>query len=202
MFWGGSWLFTLSPKEERRGFLPGPHRPHYSLARIMSLSAALQHCQVNMAPWHDFDSIFYFNRGFFYDGKVIEQIVANRRALENQLFVDKLLGLTGVRAGISPWPQSRAILTVLISCQSVSPEDKQRPPITRSADCLCSVRHPPKAGLGILHLAGLPWPYRCCHSIRASVPFAREIQAVYRRPMEFGQTRIQGSFPDCDYDTR
>lgn len=58
-----------------------------------------------MAPWDDFDSIFYFNKNFTYDGKVIEQIVANRRALENQLFADRLLGLLGVKAGIlSPHP--------------------------------------------------------------------------------------------------
>lgn len=52
-----------------------------------------------MAPWDDFDAIFSFNRNFVYDGKVIEQIISNRRALENQLFADRLLGLLGVRAG-------------------------------------------------------------------------------------------------------
>lgn len=52
-----------------------------------------------MAPWHDFDSIFYFNKGFIYDGKVTEHIVANRRAMEGQLFVDRLLAMTGVKAG-------------------------------------------------------------------------------------------------------
>ena len=52
-----------------------------------------------MAPWDDFDSIFYFNKNFTYDGKVIEQILANRRALENQLFADRLLRLAGVKAG-------------------------------------------------------------------------------------------------------
>lgn len=55
-----------------------------------------------MAPWDDFDTIFYFNKNFTYDGKVIEQIVANRRALENQLFADRLLGLLGVKAGRRP----------------------------------------------------------------------------------------------------
>lgn len=54
-----------------------------------------------MAPWDDFDTIFYFNRNFVYDGKAIEQIISNRRALENQLFADRLLGLLGVRAGQS-----------------------------------------------------------------------------------------------------
>lgn len=52
-----------------------------------------------MAPWDDFDAIFSFNRNFVYDGKVIEQITSNRRALENRLFADRLLALLGVKAG-------------------------------------------------------------------------------------------------------
>jgi hypothetical protein len=52
-----------------------------------------------MAPWEDFDSVFAFNKNFAYDGKVIEQILSNRRALDNQLFADRLLGLLGVKAG-------------------------------------------------------------------------------------------------------
>lgn len=65
-----------------------------------------------MAPWHDFDSIFYFNKGFIYDGKVIEHIVSNRRALENQLFVDKLLALTGVKAGMLSRPSQQLALII------------------------------------------------------------------------------------------
>jgi hypothetical protein len=53
-----------------------------------------------MAPWEEFDTIFHFNKNFTYDGKVIEQILSNRRALENQLFADRLLELLGVQAGI------------------------------------------------------------------------------------------------------
>lgn len=52
-----------------------------------------------MAPWLDFDAIFSFNKNVVYDGKVIEQIISNRRALENQLFADRMLGLLGVKAG-------------------------------------------------------------------------------------------------------
>lgn len=52
-----------------------------------------------MAPWEDFDSVFSFNKNFAYEGKVIEQILSNRRALDNQLFADRLLGLLGVKAG-------------------------------------------------------------------------------------------------------
>lgn len=52
-----------------------------------------------MAAWQDFDSIFYFNKNFSYDGNLADSINSNRRALENQLFVDKLLGLTGIKAG-------------------------------------------------------------------------------------------------------
>ena len=54
---------------------------------------------VKMAPWEDFDTIFYFNKNFAYDDKIIDQILSNRRALENQLFADRLFGLLGVQAG-------------------------------------------------------------------------------------------------------
>ncbi|EAW11567.1 ELYS family protein [Aspergillus clavatus NRRL 1] len=52
-----------------------------------------------MAPWEDFDTIFYFNKNFTYDDKAIDHILSNRRALENQLFADRLFGLLGVQAG-------------------------------------------------------------------------------------------------------
>ena len=52
-----------------------------------------------MASWEEFDAIFYFNKNFTYDGKVIEQILSNRRALDNRLFADRLLELLGVQAG-------------------------------------------------------------------------------------------------------
>ncbi|KAI9368549.1 nuclear pore complex assembly-domain-containing protein [Aspergillus egyptiacus] len=57
-----------------------------------------------MAPWEEFDAIFHFNKNFTYDGKVIEQILSNRRALENQLFADKLLELLGVPAVTKLYP--------------------------------------------------------------------------------------------------
>ncbi len=44
-----------------------------------------------MAPWEDFNQIFSFNKKYHYDAKVIDQITSNRRALENQLFADRLL---------------------------------------------------------------------------------------------------------------
>jgi hypothetical protein len=53
-----------------------------------------------MAPWEQFESTFYFNKDYTYDGKVVDQILASRRALENQLFVDRLLSLLGVKAGM------------------------------------------------------------------------------------------------------
>lgn len=52
-----------------------------------------------MAPWEDFNEIFSFNKKYHYDSKVVEQISTNRRALENHLFVDRLLGLTGIKGG-------------------------------------------------------------------------------------------------------
>ncbi|KAL2816802.1 nuclear pore complex assembly-domain-containing protein [Aspergillus cavernicola] len=57
-----------------------------------------------MAPWEEFDAIFHFNKNFTYDGKVIEQILSNRRALENQLFADRLLELLSVPAVTKLYP--------------------------------------------------------------------------------------------------
>ncbi|KAL4920969.1 nuclear pore complex assembly-domain-containing protein [Aspergillus aurantiobrunneus] len=57
-----------------------------------------------MAPWEEFDAIFSFNKNFTYDGKVIEQILSSRRALENQLFADRLLELLGVQAVTKLYP--------------------------------------------------------------------------------------------------
>ncbi|KAI9925628.1 hypothetical protein ASPWEDRAFT_157261 [Aspergillus wentii DTO 134E9] len=69
-----------------------------------------------MAPWDDFDSIFYFNKNFSYDGKVIEQIISNRRALGNQLFADRLLGLLGVKAVTTLYPpKSNSDLRTLVN---------------------------------------------------------------------------------------
>ena len=53
-----------------------------------------------MAPWEDFNEIFSFNKKYHYDAKLVEQINTNRRALENRLFVDRLLGLTGMKGGL------------------------------------------------------------------------------------------------------
>lgn len=58
-----------------------------------------QRARETMAPWDDFDAIFGFNKNVVYDGKVVEQIISNRRALDNRLFADRLLGLLGVKAG-------------------------------------------------------------------------------------------------------
>lgn len=52
-----------------------------------------------MAPWEQFEATFQFNRNIAYDKKTVDQILANRRALENQLFIDRLLGLLGVKGG-------------------------------------------------------------------------------------------------------
>ncbi|KAL4926846.1 uncharacterized protein BDV17DRAFT_283056 [Aspergillus undulatus] len=57
-----------------------------------------------MAPWEEFELIFHFNKNFTYDGKVIEQILSNRRALDNQLFADRLLELLGVQAVTNLYP--------------------------------------------------------------------------------------------------
>ncbi|KAE8390210.1 hypothetical protein BDV23DRAFT_172545 [Aspergillus alliaceus] len=77
-----------------------------------------------MAPWEDFDSVFAFNKNFTYDGKVIEQILSNRRALDNQLFADRLLGLLGVKAVTKVYPpRSNADLRTLFEHIVSSPLD-------------------------------------------------------------------------------
>jgi len=53
-----------------------------------------------MASWEDFDVTFQFNRNFTYEKKVVDTINGNRRSLENQLFIDRLLGLMGVKTGM------------------------------------------------------------------------------------------------------
>ncbi|KAE8356576.1 hypothetical protein BDV28DRAFT_154583 [Aspergillus coremiiformis] len=77
-----------------------------------------------MAPWEEFDSVFSFNKNFTYDGKAIEQILSNRRALDNQLFADKLLGLLGVKAVTKLYPpRSNADLRTLFEHIVSSPLD-------------------------------------------------------------------------------
>jgi hypothetical protein len=55
--------------------------------------------QLTMAQWEDFSHIFSFNKKYSYDVKVVDQIISNRKALENQLFADRLLGLAGITGG-------------------------------------------------------------------------------------------------------
>ena len=52
-----------------------------------------------MAQWENFNHIFNFNKKLSYDAKVVDQIISNRKALENQLFADRLLGVAGIKAG-------------------------------------------------------------------------------------------------------
>ncbi|KAK2794210.1 hypothetical protein FQN51_000911 [Onygenales sp. PD_10] len=58
----------------------------------------------NMAPWEDFDATFSFKRDFAYDPKTFAQISSNRRALENTLFVDRLLKVLGIDAAARVYP--------------------------------------------------------------------------------------------------
>lgn len=44
---------------------------------------------------------FQFNKDLTYEKKIIDRIVSNRRSLENQLFIDRLLELMGVKAGMT-----------------------------------------------------------------------------------------------------
>ncbi|PGH19309.1 hypothetical protein AJ80_04062 [Polytolypa hystricis UAMH7299] len=57
-----------------------------------------------MAPWEDFDATFAFKRDLSYDSRLIEQVVSNRRALENVLFVDRLLKAINIKAASKVYP--------------------------------------------------------------------------------------------------
>ena len=67
-----------------------------------------------MAQWERFDHIFSFNKKYSYDSKIVDQIVANRRSLEGQLFADRLLGLLGIKGGqysAKVWLQTHMVYT-------------------------------------------------------------------------------------------
>lgn len=49
----------------------------------------------------DFDAIFAFKPDLEYDPQVVDQILRNRRALENELFIDRLLKAFGIDKGCS-----------------------------------------------------------------------------------------------------
>ncbi|PGH16590.1 hypothetical protein AJ79_01696 [Helicocarpus griseus UAMH5409] len=57
-----------------------------------------------MAPWEDFDATFSSKRDFTYDSRTYDQIIANRRALENVLFVDRLLKALNIDAASRVYP--------------------------------------------------------------------------------------------------
>ncbi|PYH97036.1 hypothetical protein BO71DRAFT_347790 [Aspergillus ellipticus CBS 707.79] len=114
-----------------------------------------------MAPWEEFDSIFYFNKNYTYDGKVIEQIVSSRRALENRLFADRLLGLIGVKAVTQLYPpRSNSDLRTLVSHIVSSPLDihhKQALIYYILKDCRVANTDPAS---GFLRRCHLPEKYR------------------------------------------
>jgi hypothetical protein len=55
--------------------------------------------KIEMAPWEEFDTTFSFKEDCTYDTKVIDQILSNRQALDNLLFIDRLLKVLGIDAG-------------------------------------------------------------------------------------------------------
>jgi protein ELYS len=59
-----------------------------------------------MAPWEEFDTTFSFKDDYTYDAKVIDQILSNRQALDNLLFIDRLLKVLGIDAGDTQSPLS------------------------------------------------------------------------------------------------
>lgn len=67
-----------------------------------------------MSSLESFDLTFQFNKDFHYDKKVIDQINGNRRSLENRLFIDRLLDLMGVKAGMRVTATAISLLTIII----------------------------------------------------------------------------------------
>lgn len=49
-----------------------------------------------MEEFEDFEAVFGTKSDVAYDPQTIEEIVDNRRALENVLFLDRLLGALGI----------------------------------------------------------------------------------------------------------
>lgn len=54
-----------------------------------------------MDTFEDFDSVFSFKPDYTLDRKAVEAILANRSALENELFFDRLLRVLGIKQGDS-----------------------------------------------------------------------------------------------------
>ncbi|KAG5287135.1 hypothetical protein I7I48_02991 [Histoplasma ohiense] len=76
-----------------------------------------------MAPWEEFDATFYFKRDSSYDSKTVDLIIANRRALENILFVDRLLKALNIDAASRVYPPRtnqtlRALHSQIVSSSS------------------------------------------------------------------------------------
>lgn len=61
-----------------------------------------------MSSWESFDVTFSFNKDFAHEKRTIDAIHSHRRLLGNQLFIDRLLGLMGLKAGMGV-----AVLVVL-----------------------------------------------------------------------------------------
>lgn len=54
-----------------------------------------------MAPWEDFNATFSFKKDYCYEPNVVDLLTSSRRTLNNALFVDRLLKILGIEAGIS-----------------------------------------------------------------------------------------------------
>lgn len=111
----GKWVVYVPPKQARCSLLlttkPSPPRkitavilPFRGGGRelfnsLASFTKIFQSHISTMALWESFSHIFSFNKKYSYDAKVADQITSNRKALDNQLFVDRLLSLAGIKGG-------------------------------------------------------------------------------------------------------
>ncbi|KAH8703240.1 nuclear pore complex assembly-domain-containing protein [Talaromyces proteolyticus] len=57
-----------------------------------------------MASWESFEFTFQFEPNYAHDKKTLDRITANRRSLQNQLFIDRLLKLMGVKSVQEAYP--------------------------------------------------------------------------------------------------
>lgn len=144
-----------------------------------------------MASWEDFDSTFSFKRDFNYDVKTIDLVVHNRRALNDVLFIDRLLNILGIDTGklvslsLSTGP---FLLNRVPSVEILPTSDKPEVARLLRADCRFGISEPLQAVCDILCVERLPKYYceRWRRTVHSAVLPSGKIQVVHRRHLALG----------------
>ena len=83
-----------------------------------------------MASFYAFEAVFGDRQDLAYDNRTAEHVLRNRRALENELFFDRLLQALGLAKGMTTWIANKRMRGVCVSevrkalCSSVSRFDR------------------------------------------------------------------------------